>query len=81
MAKDSYTNAELLARVDERQKAIQEKLDMIYEQVTKTNGRVSALEAWRNQLNGGFRATTLIYSVLSSVLGAGVGVLTTYILK
>lgn len=43
---------QLLARLDERQKAMDEKIDRILSHTEKTNGRVSKLELWQSYLKG-----------------------------
>lgn len=67
MTPRSKPNQELLARLDERQKALLEKLDAIHQEVKKTNGRVTTLEGWRNELKGTYRATALIASLIGAV--------------
>jgi len=45
------TNDELLARVDERQQHMDEKIDAILEQTKKTNGRLLVAESNINELS------------------------------
>ena len=66
---------EFIARLDERQKAMMEKLEEIHEGVKKTNGRVTILENWRSEIRGSWRATVLI----SSAIGALIGFITSYL--
>jgi hypothetical protein len=70
------TTEEMLGRLDERQKAMLAKLELVYDEVKKTNGRVSALETWKSGILGGWRATT----VISALIGAVIGFLTNFLL-
>jgi hypothetical protein len=63
------SNAELLARLDERMKAQGEKLEEIHSEVKKTNGRVSVLEKSESERKGGWKATAGIAAVVGSIVG------------
>lgn len=63
------TNEELLARLDERQKSMMEKMEEIHNGVKATNGRVTALENWRSEIRGSWRATILISSAVGALIG------------
>lgn len=70
---------ELIGRLDERQKAMMDKLEEIHIAVNKTNGRVTILENWRHEIRGTWRATTFLTSIISSIVGAFIGFLTSAI--
>jgi hypothetical protein len=67
---------ELIARVDERQKAMMAKLNEIHTEVKKTNGRVTDLEKWKSGIIGSYRATVII----SAAIGAAITIVTDLIL-
>ena len=43
---------ELLGRMDERQKAMDEKIDAILYETRKTNERVTKIEEWKSNITG-----------------------------
>jgi ribosomal 50S subunit-associated protein YjgA (DUF615 family) len=48
---------------------VKEKIDEVHDQQVKTNGRVTALESWRDRIIGGITILTiLILPVLISVI-------------
>lgn len=59
---------ESLARLDERQKAMMDKLEQIHEGVKKTNGRVTTLENWRSEIRGSWRTTILFSSAIGALV-------------
>ena len=56
---------------DELRKDMHHKIDKILIQVKKTNGRVSKLEAWKDQCMGGLKVTFVIVAVLGFLFKIG----------
>jgi hypothetical protein len=70
------SNEELLARIDERQIALNEKLDAILAQAIKTNGRVSIserdikeLQMWRAESRGHWKGVAAISTTIGALIG------------
>lgn len=60
------TNDELLARLDERFEAQKEKLQSVYEEVKKTNGRVTDLEKSRERNKGAVAVISALFGGASA---------------
>jgi len=47
------------------------KIDKILTQVTKTNGRVNKLEAWKDQVMGGLKVALIIFALAGFLFKIG----------
>ena len=68
----SQPSGERVAVLEQQYKHISGKLEEILVQTTRTNGRVDRLEAWRNQIQGGWWVV-LAVAAASTTIGAFVG--------
>jgi hypothetical protein len=66
----------VLARMDERQKAMAEDVSVILIQVLATNGRVTKLESWRSQIKGVLIAVGVFCTLIGGSLALIVQLLT-----
>jgi hypothetical protein len=57
--------------MEEARKNIWSKLEEIHREVKKTNGRVNALEAWKNKVTGGVYVLTVIAAIIAFVIRMG----------
>jgi hypothetical protein len=71
---DPNSTDSMLSRILERMQAQDDKLQTILDQCVKTNGRVSKLEVWRDQLHGNI-------TVVAGVFSAAVSAITAWVIK
>ena len=71
---DPNSTDSMLSRILERMQAQDDKLQTILDQCVKTNGRVSKLEMWRDQLHGNI-------TVVAGVFSAAVSAITAWVIK
>lgn len=61
--------AKALGRIEQKVDDVGAKLSSVVTQTTLTNGRVSILEAWRNQLKGGTIALSAAIAASTTIIG------------
>jgi len=62
---------EVRTDMHDRLKVIHKRTDEILDQVKKTNGRVSALESWKDQFMGGLKVAFTISAFLAFIIKMG----------
>lgn len=70
------TDKQLLARLDERQQAMDEKIDAILEQTKRTNGRlltaeerIQSLSTWRAEIKAQIRLVIILGTIIGGIAG------------
>lgn len=70
------TDEQLLARLDERQQAMEEKIDAILDQTRRTNGRlltaeerIQVLSTWRAEIKAQIRLIIVLGTVIGGIAG------------
>ena len=74
MSYDPLSIDSQLSKILTRMDAQDAKLQIIHEQVVLTNGRVSTLEVWKDQLHGNI-------TVVAGVFSAAVSAITAWVIK
>jgi len=72
MTYDPNSTDSMLSRILERMDAQDAKLESIHRQVMLTNGRVSTLEVWKDQLHGNITVAAGLFSAAVSAITAWV---------
>ena len=71
ISKQEEVTIKLREVMHDKLKAIHNRVDEILEQVKITNGRVSKLESWKDQLMGGIKVMSVIAIVLAFLFKMG----------
>ena len=71
LTKQDETTIKLREVMHDKLKVIHNRTDEILEQVKITNGRVSKLESWKDQLMGGIKVMSVIAIVLAFLFKMG----------
>lgn len=56
---------------DELRKDMRDKIHEILKQVKITNGRVSSLESWKDQISGGIKISLTILALIAFIIKMG----------
>ena len=71
LTKQDETTIKLREVMHDKLKVIHNRTDEILEQVKITNGRVSKLESWKDQLMGGLKVSSVIAVLLAFLFKMG----------
>lgn len=69
MAKKLSSDENFVKWIEEKFTHIIEKQDLTYDEVKKTNGRVTSLENWRSKLKGAWYAVIIMAMIVGALIG------------